>query len=336
MTPASRKRILRTHHHSKTLALAAFAFTLTLPAMARAEAPEPGPTAAKAPAAPPAPYSLPWGLRPIIAPTVVRLDNSIARYEDRAGIGGLSTASLLTVSYRIPGTGPQGAGLAPLVRVALAADSPPSGTGGLALVNPLMGAGYAVKLDGGFRLNAFVGLTVPVGMGGGDRPAAGSLDARTKGPNTRAQLDNALFGVNDFTVIPGLGAAWVRDGWTVQLEATLLQLTRVRGEAVQKEASKTNMTTGLHVGYFVLPSMSLGGELRYQRWLNAPFAVERDPTGASRDAMTVAFGPRFHFEFGSVGWLRPGIAYQRGLDRPLAAATPNYHIVQVDIPFVFK
>jgi hypothetical protein len=173
-------------------------------------------------------------------------------------------------------------------------------------------------------------------MGGGDTPEAGALGARTKGPNARAQLDNALFAVNDFTVIPGLGAAWVRDGWTIQLEATLLQLTRVRGEAVQKEASKTNMTTGLHVGYFVLPYLSLGTELRYQRWLNAPFSVERDPSGASRDAMTFALGPRFHLEVGSVGWLRPGIAYQRGLDRPLASAALNYHIVQVDIPFVFR
>ena len=272
----------------------------------------------------------------MVAPTVVRLDTSLARYEDGAANGGLGVTSLLTASYRIPGTGPQGAGLAPLVRVALAADAPPSGSGGAALVNPLLGAAYAVKLDGGFRLNAFLGVTVPVGMGGGDTPEAGALGARSKGPNARAQLDNALFAVNDFTVVPGFGAAWVRDGWTIQLEATLLQLTRVRGEAVQKEASKTNMTTGLHVGYFVLPSMSVGTELRYQRWLNAPLAVERDPTGASRDTLTFAVGPRFHFEVGSLGWLRPGVSYQRGLDRPIAAATPNYHIVQIDVPFLFK
>lgn len=96
------------------------------------------------------------------------------------------------------------------------------------------------------------------------------------------------------------------------------------------------MTTGLHVGYFILPSMSVGTELRYQRWLDAPFAVERDPTGASRDTLTVAVGPRLHLEVGSVGWLRPGVSYQRGLDRPLAAANPDYHIVQIDVPFLFK
>lgn len=294
---------------------------------------EPAP---EAPVARPAPYSLPWGLRPVIAPTVVRLDTSVARYEDRSAEGGLGVASLLTASYRIPGTGPQGAGLAPLVRVAVTADSPPSGTGGLALVNPLVGAAYAVKLDHGLRLNAFLGMTIPAGMGGGNSPDAGALAARAKGPNVRAQLDNALFGVNDFTVIPGVAVAWVHSGWTVQAEATLLQLTRVRGEALQKEASKTNMTTGLHAGYFVAPSLSLGAELRYQRWLNAPFAVERDASGASRDTLTFAVGPRFHIEVGDVGWLRPGISYQRALDRPLAAAAPNFHIVQIDVPFVFK
>lgn len=64
--------------------------------------------------------------------------------------------------------------------------------------------------------------------------------------------------------------------------------------------------------------------------------MERDPTGASRDATTFALGPRFHLEVGDVGWLRPGVAYQRALDRPLASAALNYHIVQIDVPFMFK
>jgi len=34
-------------------------------------------------------------------------------------------------------------------------------------------------------------------------------------------------------------------------------------------------------------------------------------------------------------WIRPGIAYWRGLDKPLAASTPNYNSFQLDIPFVF-
>jgi hypothetical protein len=32
-------------------------------------------------------------------------------------------------------------------------------------------------------------------------------------------------------------------------------------------------------------------------------------------------------------WLRPGISYSQGLDKPLSDS--KYHMVQVDIPFVF-
>lgn len=295
---------------------------------------------AEAPATPakPPPYSLPWQLRPIVAASVIRSDTSFALYEDAGSHRGMTIASLLTAAYRIPGTGPTGAGLAPLVRLTLVTDDPAQGNaakGGVAIVNPLVGAAYAIKLDGGFRLNAFLGLTIPVGGGGGDTPDAGAANSRAKGINARAQMDNALFAVNDFTVIPGLGAAWVGGGFTVQAEVTLLQLMRVRGDAVQKESTKTNSTAGLHVGYFVIPEMSIGAELRYQRWLNAPIAVDNDKTDATKDTVSMALGPRFHFKVGDVGWLRPGIAYQRGLDKPLAASTPNYHIVQLDLPFVF-
>lgn len=284
-----------------------------------------------------APYSLPWQLRPIIAPTVLRSDTSIALYENAGGRRGTTVVSMLTASYRIPGTGPPTAGLAPLVRVAIVGDDPaPGGSarGGVTAVNPLVGAAYAIKLRGGFRLNAFLGATLPIGGGGGNSPSPGALNSRVKGVNARAQLDNALFAVNDFTLIPGIGAAYVSGGFTVQVELTLLQLMRVRAAAAQREASKTNMTTGVHVGYFFLPYLSVGGELRYQRWLNAPLAVERDTTDGTRDTLSLAVGPRAHIKLGSL-WFRPGVAYQRGLDKPLASSPPNYHIVQVDLPLLF-
>lgn len=288
------------------------------------------------PSSAPPPYSIPWQLRPVVAPTVVRSDTSFASYENARGDKGLTIASLLTASYRIPGTGPAGAGLAPVIRATFVTDSPPTNTtrGGAVLANPLVGLAYAMKLAGGLRLNAFFGATVPVGGGGGDKPFAGSANSRAKGVNARAQMDNALFAVNDFTLIPGFGAAYVGGGLTVQAEITLLHLMRVRGEGAQAEASKTNLTTGLHVGYFVLPELSIGAELRYQRWLNPPFAVENDKTDASRDTLSFAVGPRAHFTLGGLRF-RPGVAYQRGLDKPLAAATPNYHIVQLDLPLFF-
>lgn len=296
--------------------------------------PPPAPPDASAPKPPPAPYSVPWNLRPIVAPTVVRLEQGLATYEDAASRRGLTSVTVLTASYKIPGTGEKLAGLAPLVRLAFVADDPtPGARGGNAFVNPLFGAAYAMKLGSGFKLNGFFAVTLPVGGGGGANPDPGSANARTKGLNARAQMDNALFAVNDLTVIPGIGAAWVGNGLTVQVEATVLHLMRVRGEAVQPEASKTNFTSGLHVGYFVIPELSIGSEFRYQQWLNPPIAFE--PSGdARKNNVTVAIGPRVHLKAGPAT-LRPGVSYARGLDKPLAAAAPNYHIVTLDVPVFF-
>ncbi|MFO0675318.1 MAG: hypothetical protein U0169_02210 [Polyangiaceae bacterium] len=296
-----------------------------------AEPPPPPPEPAK-----PLAYSIPWQLRPILAPTVVRMDALAAVYSAAPPSGaGLTLSSVVTAAYKIPGTGPKGSGLAAVLRFAAVGDAPPTGTGGAALVNPLLGATYAHLLGGGFRANAFLGVTLPIGMGGGDTPDAGPAAARTKGLNGRAQFDNALFAVNDLTVIPGLAIAYVDHGWTVQLEATLFQLTRVRGALSQPDASKTNFTTGLHVGYFVLPNVSVGADLRYQRWLEPPRSVATDPTGDAKDTASFAIGPRFHIPIDGVGWLRPGLSYGHAFDKPLAAAPPGYHWIQVDVPLFF-
>jgi hypothetical protein len=280
-------------------------------------------------------YSLPFQLRPVTAGTVVRSDSSFASYESASAKGGFGFVSELTATYRIPGTGSApGTGLAPLLKLTVANDSPPGGaTGGFAFVNPLVGASYAVALGSGFRASAFLGVTIPVGMGGGDTPDPGALDARTVGPVVRAGMDNALFAVNDFTVIPGIDIAYVAHGFTAQIEATLFQLERVRGATVQHEASKTNFTSGLHVGYFLVDALSLGAELHYQRWIDAPFGVELGKPGTSWDLVSLTVGPRMHFQTGGV-WIRPGIAYTRGFDAPMSSPA-NDNIVQLDVPVIF-
>jgi hypothetical protein len=269
----------------------------------------------------------------VVAASVIRSDTSLAFYEGPDS-GGFTVATTLLGSVKIPGTGGPGEGLAPVVRVALVSDSPPAGDGGVAFVNPLVGATYALRPASAFRLGFFLGVTAPIGMGGGDEPAAEALNARTKGVLARSAMDNALFAVNDLGVIPGVGFAYVDHGFTAQLEATLIQLWRVRGSAAQPDSSKTNLTTGLHLGYFILPALSVGADLRYQRWLAAPKAVDADPTNTLKDTLSFAAGPRAHFKAGSV-WFRPGVAYARGLDKPMAASPPNYHVVQIDLPIVF-
>src|SRR5688572_22214830 len=92
---------------------------------------------------PPPPYSVPWQLRPVVAPNVVRLDTSFASYQEAHG-NGLTTASVLTGAWRIPDTGPPSAGLSPTVRLPFVRDVDAAQQDRFAIGNPLVGIGYAM------------------------------------------------------------------------------------------------------------------------------------------------------------------------------------------------
>ena len=282
----------------------------------------------------PAPYSLPWQMRSVAAVSSVRSETTFASYEDPLARRGLTTVQSLFFGYKIPGTGPAGAGLVPSIRLTMVNDSPPVGKGGVAFMNPAVAVSYTHKLDA-FRLNFSLRFGIPVGMGGGNTPDEGQDNSRAKGVLARSAMENAIFAVNDVSISPGVGLAYVKHGFTAQIEATLIHSRRVRGEARELEASKTSFTSGLHVGYFFFPELSIGAEVRYQRYIDAPLVVEQDPTGTLIDNTTMAVGPRVHLHLGGRVWFRPGVAYARGLDKPMAAATPNYHIVQLDLPLSF-
>ncbi len=275
-------------------------------------------------AAPPAPYSLPWQLRPTAALNVVRTDTALALSQPADGGQNVTVASMLLASYKVT---PQ---LAPFVRLGVVHNNPATGPSGTSFVNPALGATYALPLNDSLRLALFLGFTLPVGMSGGNEPQAEVAAATRSGVLARSAMDNAMFAVNDFTVFPGVGLSYTAGGFTAQVEATVLQLTRVRGEAVQPDSSRTNFTSGLHLGYFVLPVMSLGGEVRYQRWLSTPSSVTSPEL---RDNLTVAIGPRFHLKVSEGLTLRPGLAYAFALDAPMSKL--KYSIVQLDIPFAF-
>lgn len=304
---------------------------LTTTSLAGAQDLQPPPDPSAAPPPPP-PYSLPWQLRPAAIATVLRSDTAFAFYENPvSGESGSTVASMLLGSYKVSDA------FAPLVRLGVVSNSPPDGPmspgSGFNFINPVLGGTYMFKLSPDFRLAAFLGLTVPVGGGGGDSPDPANATANGAGILARSAMDNAMFAVNYFTVFPGLGLAYVNHGVTVQIEATLLQLFRVRGEnhPAGADSSRTNLTMGLHLGYFFIPQLSAGAELRHQRWLSTPAAVEA--VDALRDTSTFAIGLRGHFKLSDTMWLRPGLAYARGLDDPMDAA--KYNIIQLDIPLVF-
>jgi hypothetical protein len=305
-------------------------------AAAEAAAPSPAATAVStaAPATPatatlpPPPYSLPWQLRPVAAANVLRSDTAVAFYDNGMGASGSTVASMFLASYKVTPT------LAPLVRFGVSQNNAPAmGADGTSFVNPIVGATYAKRVDS-IRWAAFLGATIPIGSGGGNTPDAGAAAANAAGIRARSAMDNAMFAVNYFTAIAGGGIAYVDHKLTVQLEATLLQLFRVRGDTAPSspDSTRTNSTVGLHAGYFILPVLSVGGELRYQRWLSSPTPTPNF-SGANVDTLTMAIGPRAHFQVGKGLWLRPGLAYARGLDMPLT--TSSYNMIQVDVPFVF-
>jgi hypothetical protein len=282
--------------------------------------------AAQGPA--PAPYSLPWLLRPATPSSVVRLDETMAFYEDPASqSAGASYLTSLIVTRKL------GERWVPIFReVFVSNDAPTAATGpsGGGFSNPLVGVNYLHPLGGGWRWSGFFASTIPVGSGGGDAPDPGAQAAMSAAPPARSAMDNALFAVNYWTLIGGVGLARITQGATLQAEATLLQLTRARGPESQ-DGSRTNLTLGLHAGRFFTPRLSIGAELRMQRWLSDAAPVRSDPS--AREQLTFGIGPRLHFPLGRGRWLRPGVSYTRAFDDPMK--TKGYDIVQLDVPFAF-
>ncbi len=171
----------------------------------------------------PSPYALPWQLRPVLAKSLARLDSAQAFYSDANGnSGGFATATTALGSYAIRPD------LAVLARFGFVANSAPmSGSLGASFTNPLLAGLYALEITSWLRAAFFLGVTVPVGTGGGDSPDLGSATANAAGIHARSAMDNALFAVNYLTLIPGASIAFVSHNWTAQLEATLLQLTPI-------------------------------------------------------------------------------------------------------------
>jgi hypothetical protein len=330
------------HHHRTAIVVAVLAAST---ASARAEttgAQAPAATVStgaatsseSAPAPPPPPYSLPWQLRSVVPTTSIRSDSSAAFYDNAAGQGGATVVTTLIACYKLTPT------LAPMLRAGYVQNNAP-GTqpGGSSFLNPIVGLLYGRRVAS-LRWAAFGGVTLPVGSGSGDKPDASTSLANNAGRDARSGMDNAMFAVNYFAAGLGGDLAYVDHRVTVQAEATLFQLLRVHGDSMgaqSTDAARTNSTFGLHAGYFIIPQLSIGGEIRYQRWLSTPTrlvnGMKVDIPDANKDQTTVAIGPRAHFAIGRTMFVRPGISYTRALDNPLSGA--SYNVVQVDVPVVF-
>ncbi|MEO6599433.1 MAG: hypothetical protein ABIQ16_06140 [Polyangiaceae bacterium] len=275
----------------------------------------------------PPPYSLPWQLRPVAPGNVVRLDSSYAFYKNPGNPNqGHALASSLLGSYKVLPD------LAVLGRLGFVYNSPPDAVRDVPsktnFLNPVLGGLYGIKLAPSVKLGLFLGAALPFGSGGTTNSLASKKSATAVGISTRSAFDNAMFAVDYFTVFPGVDIAFVKAGFTLQGEATFLQLTRVRGPS---DDSRSNLTLGVHAGYFIAPFLSVGAELRHQRWLSTPAAIKGKDN--LRDTTTFAIGPRFHFKVSDSMWFRPGVSVSVPLDDPMKKS--DYTIVQLDLPVSF-
>ncbi len=346
----ARRALLLTLSSTLTAAGAAHAEMPSSPTVAGATGAEPEGNVASTPAAPatlapPATeqrYSLPWQLRPVTTGNVVRIDSAAAVFNDANGNLDAAVTTVLAGSYQLTRE------WAPMVRLGFVGnDAPGAALDGSSFVNPVVGATYARNVDtmGSYRFALFGATTIPIGTGGGNAPNVGA--AKTNAASITARpADNAMFAVNYMTEIVGADFAYVNQGFTAQVEATLLQFVRVRGDnsAAATDTFRTNSAVGLHLGYFIGSHFSLGADLLYQRWLSHPTTLNA-MTGAhvplsdaNMDTVTVAAGPRLHLRLGKNAWIRPGISYVRGIDArgfdaPLITAQTT--AVLLDIPVMF-
>ncbi len=279
------------------------------------------------PAAPPpwkkkVKYALPFMLRPAIAPNVARIDGTLAP-QTTAFTG----ASILTAGGKpfsvLPDLGLYG-------RFGVVGQHTAT-LDGVAATNPLLFGLWTPEIASGWRLPVFLGFTLPVGMGGGDAPNPVHRPTIGAGIYARQAMDNALMATNYMTVTGGVGIAWLGHGVTAQAEVTLLELIRTRGETVDLEPTRTNLTAGLHVGYLIFDWLTASTELHVQRWLVPPAgALTRT---ALLEQATVGLGVRANIPLTDSVLIRPGVGVFFPLDSPMT--TSGYNIVQLDVPVVF-
>jgi len=268
-------------------------------------------------------YSLPYAMRPAVAPNLVRLDTTLAVQDNAFTMVPVVTSGYKPFSH-IPDWGFY-------VRGALVYNAPENAENGAALSNPLLFSLFTPKVAHALRLAGFVGVALPIGAGGGNTPDP--VTRATIGAGTYARLakDNTLFATNYLSPTIGAAIAFIEKGWTLQAEATMLQSFRVRGAQTDKDASRTNFASGLHVGYLVVPLLTLAAELNYQHWVSSPQVLKMNP--AARAQATVGIGARFNVPLSYGVILRPGIAYFHPIDDPMANA--GYRAVVIDVPCAF-
>jgi hypothetical protein len=270
-------------------------------------------------------YVGPFQLRSVIPKTGVRLDTTLAPYTFK-GVTAQEIVLLVSGSLRVSRT------LALQVRWGADDNRVSSGDASrTGILNPTVGVLWGIPIGRDFRFAASTWVGIPLATGGGNGADPNDIALQKEGILARSAMDNTSFAMNDVGFPTGISFAYIAGGFTGQIDSTVIPSFRVKGEQLQPDRSKVNSTHGLFLGYFVIPELSLGAELRYQRYLTTPDAVAKDPS--TRDNLTAAAGFRLHIELSQGAWARPGLSYGRGLRGPVEQQ--SFQMVQLDIPVSF-
>ena len=154
--------------------------------------------------------------------------------------------------------------------------APGTAPDGTSFVNPVVGGTYALKIGGSFRLAAFLGVTIPIGMGGGSTPDPAAVGRNIRGHrralrngqrHVRSQLHDRLPGRR--LRLRRAQADRAGGGDPVPAVPGQRQTTR---PGSRPTATRTNSTMGIHAGYFVLPDV-----VARRRDALPALAVDADP-----------------------------------------------------------
>lgn len=282
---------------------------------------EPSPPVGPSPAA--SPVLLPFGLRGVGVGNAIRLDQTFASYTTADKVY-QESVHLLGASVKI------GDSFALSVRSGFERYGQPDKPVTTALLNTVVGGQYSTKLSSTLRFAGLLGVALPTASGAGNAPSPDVAAAHRAGSLARGLMNGILFTPNEVYALFGADLAFVARGFTAQLEITVAPGARVRGEVATPDASKVNSVNGLALGYYVIPQLSVGAELWYQRWLSTPASVEKD--ASLRDALSLVGGVRGHIDAGAVK-VRPGVSYGVGIRGTLA--DKHVHMLQLDVPVSF-
>lgn len=284
---------------------------------------------AQSPAQQRASYAAPWTMRPAIAPTLVRVESSIAARRDGVAAATIATGGYAIIPTRL-GIYARLAVTHSILRTGDArTDSIPTG----AFANPVLFALYTPEVARGVRVGASAMVALPLGNGSGNTPSPLSASSLSAAIATRSSMDGALFATNYFAGALGASVALVRAGWTLQIETTLIAFARARGELARFAAdpARLSLTAAASVGYLVHPALSLSFETHYQRWLYAP-ALMGAPNPFA-DQLSFELGARANVPLSRTVIFRPGFAFGLGVDGAMGASESR--VFHVDLPLFF-